>query len=401
MTDMINRAMEGYLNNCEISCAALRIMKNGQTVFENKWGYSSIEKKTPVEYDSIYRMMSMTKVITAVAVMICCERGLLYLDMSLSEYIPQFFGMKVCDDERYVYSPEKLKKLPLMLLTFSMKKVKTKPAEREMTIRDLLSHSSGLQQGLAGLLAFYKENRHYGTLKDFVLHYSDHVLDFSPGEGTGYSPIAGFDILGYLVSLVSGMSLEDFIQKEICIPLSMKDTTFFPNDLQKVRIVEVYKRKKVKLVNVTGTKDDIYGVLHQKTITYEHGSGGIYSTLSDFTAFTAMLLNNGEYEGHRILSEESVVLMSTEAPKNHLEPEPGHVWGLGVKIRQDPIKGNTPATKGTYGWSGAFGTHFFISPKDNLLTVFVTNRSDLNGAGSYISRKVEEMVFEIYGEKNE
>jgi len=88
MTDMINRAMEGYLNNCEISCAALRIMKNGQTVFENKWGYSSIEKKTPVEYDSIYRMMSMTKVITAVAVMICCERGLLYLDMSLSEYIP-------------------------------------------------------------------------------------------------------------------------------------------------------------------------------------------------------------------------------------------------------------------------------------------------------------------------
>lgn len=99
-----------------------------------------------------------------------------------------------------------------------------------------------------------KEKKQYDNLRDFVLHYTDYVLDFQPGRGTGYSPLAGFDILGYLVSVVSGMPFEDFMQKEICQPLDMKDTTFFLNDEQKKRLVDVYKRKKDKLVNVTGNK---------------------------------------------------------------------------------------------------------------------------------------------------
>ena len=107
-----------------------------------------------------------------------------------------------------------------------------------------------------------------------------------------------------------------------------------------------------------------------------------------------MLLHNGVYEGKQVLKEETIALMQIEASEKHLEPDPGMVWGLSVKLRQEPQKSGSFATEGTYGWSGAFGTHYFVSPKDNLEAVFVTNRADLNGSGSYISQKVEELVFE-------
>ncbi len=399
MKDMINQAISAYVESQELSGAALCVLQDGKLVFRNKWGYSSIEEKKEIQYSSIYRMMSMTKVITAVAVLICVQRGKLALDAPLSEYIPEFADMKTAKDERYVFSPDKMAKIPLLLASFSMQDVKNRASARQITIRDLLSHSSGLQQGLCGLLAMLGERSQFDNLRDYVLHYAKHVLDFDPGCGTGYSPVAGFDILGYLVSLVSGVSFEAFIQKEICQPLGMTDTTFFLNEEQKTRLVEVYKLENGKLVDVTGTKDDICGVLHQDSICFEHGSGGLYSTLDDYSRFAQMLLNGGELDGVRLLSQEMVSLMHTEAPKNHLEPEPGFVWGLGVKIRQDPVKGNTPATKGTYGWSGAFGTHFFVSPEDNLAAIFMTNRSDLNGSGSYVSKKIEELVFSQYGKR--
>lgn len=385
----IGETMQEYVNNQEMAGGALFVRQGENILYREKWG--------AVQFDSIYRMMSMTKCITAAAVMICIERGLIGLDESLSTYIPEFKEMKVMDDKRYVFEPKKLKKFPMMLLTFRMDRVKNKPAKREMTIRDLLSHSSGLQQGLVGLLAMTKEREQYKTLRDFVLHYTKHSLDFEPGIGTGYSPLAGFDILGYVVSLVSGMEFDEFIQKEICMPLHMKDTTFFLSKEQKKRLVDVYKRKKNRLLKVTGTKDDMAGFMHQKEICFEHGSGGLYSTLDDYANFGEMLLCKGNFRGTQILKPETVELMHTEAPKRHLEPEPGLVWGLGMKIRQNPKKANLPVTEGTYGWSGAFGTHFFISPKDNLEAVFMMNRSDIGGSGSYISAKVEELIFEIWG----
>lgn len=385
----IDEIMEAYVNNQEMAGGALFVRQGENILYRQKWG--------EVEFDSIYRMMSLTKCITAVAVMICVERGLIGLDEPLSTYIPEFKEMKVMDDERYVFEPEKLKKLPLMLLTFRMDKVKSKPAQREITIRDLLSHSSGLQQGLVGLLAMTKEIREYKTLREHVLHYTKHCLDFEPGTGTGYSPLAGFDILGYVVSVVSGRSLAEFIEEEICAPLHMKDTTFFLSEEQKPRLVDVYKRKNNQLIKVTGTKDDMAGFMHEKEICFEHGCGGLFSTLDDYANFGEMLLGNGNFRGGQLLKPETVELMHTEAPMQHLEPEPGFVWGLGMKIRQDPKKANVPATEGTYGWSGAFGTHFLISPKDDLEVVFMMNRSDIGGSGSYISAKVEELVFGIWG----
>ena len=397
-TEKITQVMEQYVRNEEMAGGALYVRKGNDAVYQGSWGYARKETGEPIKKDSIYRVMSMTKCVTAAAVMICAEQGLLEVDAPLSRYLPKFSGMQVADDPRYVFEEKKLKELPFLLLGFSMQKVKKRPAGREITIRDLLSHSSGLQQGMVGLLEMIKDKKQYGTLEDFADHYTSHVLDFDPGTGTGYSPVAGFDVLGYLVSVVSGMTLEEFIQKEICEPLDMRDTTFFLSEEQKGRLVNVYKRKKGRLVNVTGTKDDMAGALHETAVLFEHGCGGLYSTLGDYARFGEMLACEGIFRGRRILRTETVRQMRTEASAEHLEPEPGMVWGLGMKIRQDPKKAGSLATAGTYGWSGAFGTHFFVSPKEKLMAVFMMNRSDIGGSGSYISAKVEEMVFGIWGE---
>ncbi len=394
----ISKVMEAYVVNQEISGGALIVRKNDQIVYKNKWGYQDLGNRAEVEYNTIYRMMSMTKCITAVAVMKLMEEGKLELDDKVSKYIPEFAKLQVVSDPRYVYKEGKLKHMFWKLLTFHMDKVKTVPANREITIRDLLSHASGLEQGLAGFLALLKMKNGDKTLEERVKRFSTYALDFQPGTMASYSPTASFDILGYIVGKISNMSLENYMKKEIFEPLDMKDTTFFLNEEQKKRLARVYKRKEGKLIDVTGTKEDMYGILHQGETHFEAGCAGLFSTVTDYEHFVQMLCNEGNYNGKQLLKPETVQLMHTEAQEQHLEPDPGCTWGLSVKIRQDPKRGGSFASKGTYGWSGAFGTHFFVSPEEKLEAVFVTNRSDIGGSGSYVSTKVEELVFGIFGD---
>lgn len=395
----ITACMQTYVEHREMSGGALMVRKDGELIYQNKWGMANLGTKEEVSYDSIYRMMSMSKCVTAVAIMQLIESGKMDLDDPLSKYVPEFKNMQVASDKRYVIDMKNPKKILLQVPLFKMEKVKTVPADREITIRDLLSHSSGLEQGAVGLIAMMKMKNEDQILEDRVMRYSRYVLDFQPGSATNYSPLAGFDILGYIVERVSGLRLEEYIQRNICEPLDMKDTTFFLNDEQKKRLVHVYKRENEKLKDVTGTKDDMFGMLHQEPLQFEEGSGGLFSTIIDYEHFGEMLYNQGTYHGRQILKPETVSLMHTEAAEKHLESEPGMVWGLGMKIRQNPEAAKSFATEGTYGWSGAFGTHFFVSPKDQIEVVFVTNRCDLGGSGSYISTKVEELVFDVWGGK--
>lgn len=396
--DQIDQTISGYVKNNEISGGALLVRKAGEVVYQNKWGYADVAAGAPVEYDSIYRMMSMTKPVTAVGILKLMDRGLITLDDPLSKFLPQFKDMQVCADKRYEFKPG-MNMLSLLqkLLFFRMDRVKTVPADREITIRDLLSHSSGLAQGIVGLIALMKDKSVRESLSQQADVFSRYVLDFQPGTGTGYSPLAGFDMLTRVIEVVSGMDAAEYFQREIFEPLGMTDSSFWPTEAQKARIVRVYKRKKHALADVTGTKDDVDGMLHRGE-GYIAGCGGLFSTLTDYDRFVQMLTNGGTCGGAVILKPETVELMHTEAPAMHLEPDPGQVWGLGVKIRQDPEKGKLPVTAGTYGWSGAFGTHFFISPADKLSCVWVTNRTDLGGSGSYISAKIEELVFSQFSD---
>ena len=391
----IDKLLQDHIDNNELVQAALLVRQDGRIIYEGVFGYKSRETKEPLRKDSIFRLMSMSKVITAVCILQLCDQGLLDIDDPVEKYIPEFHGQRVAVKGQYEFAIKKPLKMLWYLKTFKMNKVRTESAERPITIRDLLSHSSGLEQGMVGLLAMVQNRKHKAaTLKQQVEMYASYPLDFQPGTDTSYSPLAGFNVLGYLVSLISGMSFEEYVQKNICEPLEMKDTTFFLNEEQRTRLVDLYIRKKERLVNVTGSEKDLYSVMNMEKEAFEAGCGGLYSTVEDYEHFAEMLLNEGTYYGKRILKQKTVRMMCSEGGYVHLEKDPGLVWGLGVKIRTEPEKCGSAATKGTYGWSGAFGTHFFISPEDRLEAVFMTNRADMDGASSPVSREIEKAVFE-------
>ncbi len=406
--EQIEKTIEGYLENNEIAGGALLVRKESTLVYQNKWGYADLSSKTPIEYNSIYRMMSMTKPITAVALMQQTEKNRVDLDDPISRYLPGFQKMQVLNEKLpkaviRAFDPDQKEKsskiglVSLIPLVISIKSghYKTVPATRDITIRDLLTHSSGLEQGLYGYIQLFLNAQQRESLISVAEAYSHYPLDFQPGTATGYSPLAGFDLLGRIVEIVSDTSFDEYVQKQVFLPLGMTDTTFQLKREQQTRLVHVYKREKGLLKDVTGTKDDIDGMLHRGK-DYIAASGGLYSTVGDYERFTRMLMCEGVLDGEQILMPETVHKMRSEGSLAHLEPEPGYVWGLGMKIRQDPVRGESPCTKGTFGWSGAFGTHFFISPEDRLDAVWVTNRTDLGGSGSYISREIERLVFDCF-----
>lgn len=386
--DVIHQVMNSYIANDEMAGGSLIVRKNDEIVFDGKWGYADIEKQIPITDDTVFRMASMTKIVTTVAIMKLIEEGKLGLDDPISKYLPQFAGMRVCADQRYSLDRgmSMAQFLP-KLLFFRIDKIQTVPADREVTIRDLLSHASGLQQGLVGMIAMMRHNKK-DSLEQRIDAYSRYVLDCQPGTGTGYSPCASFDILGYLLSVVTGKDINDAYRELVFDPLGMESATFKLAD--KTNLARTYTREKEKLVDITGSSKDIEGIIRIKPDTdYVAGSAGLYCTVKDYDKLGRMLCKNGD----GFLKPETVKLMATEAQEKHMEPDPGQVWGLGVRIRQK----DEFCTPGTYGWSGALGTHFFVSPEDKLEVVFATHRADLGGSGSYISRKVEELVFSIWG----
>lgn len=392
-TQEIQRTIDAYIQNQELAGGALLVRRDEEVLYENTFGYSNIAARQAIAKDSLYRLMSMTKPITAVAVMQLAEQGKIELDAPLNRYLHGFTAMRVVDDKRYAYH-EGMNALSLLpgLLTFRLKAPRTVPAERDITIRDLLCHASGLEQGIYGLISMKLDKSKRESLAALEQKYSTMPLDFQPGKGGGYSPLAGFDLLARVVEVVSGLPFDAYLQQNLFDPLGMQDTAFRLDDAQTARLVHVYKREKNRLRDVTDTAEDMDSLL-KRGENYTAGCGGLFSTLHDYDRFAYMLLNSGEVDGVRVLQPETVRLMGRQGSPDYPDPDPGCAWGLGMKIRKDPQKAKSACTAGTFGWSGAFGTHFFVSPKDHLSAVWMMNRSDIDGAGSYISKKIEELVF--------
>ena len=234
--EQISEVMERYVQNEEIAGASLLVRQHGQTVYRNCWGYADKAAKTPIQENSIFRMMSMTKCVTAVGILQLMEAGKLNLDDPLSLFIPSFAKPRVADDARYRWHDGvKMGELLQKALFFRMERVKTVPAEREITIRDLLSHSSGLEQGMIGLLAMLKDRQERVDPVAQAERYAQYPLDFQPGCGTGYSPLAGFDVLARVIEVLSGMDAAQYYKANIFQPLGMQDTAFHLNEEQKKR----------------------------------------------------------------------------------------------------------------------------------------------------------------------
>jgi CubicO group peptidase (beta-lactamase class C family) len=257
------------------------------------------------------------------------------------------------------------------------------PAGREITIKDLLTHTSGLGSGPMGDSGIAKVARKEGDrLADYIPRLGSTALEFQPGSRWTYSPGAGFETLGRVIEVASGLPLDQFFRQRIFDPLGMKDITFWPNDGQWPRVATVYKRGAAGLTKSPQANDTLSRGI------YFRGSGGLYSTAEDYIPIGVMLANGGQLNGKRLLSRKTVEMMSAVHIPDTLPGRPaGEGYGLSVRVVTDHAKRGTMLSDGTYGWSGAHGTHFFVDPKEGIVGVLMVQTS--NGE---VTRDFEDLV---------
>jgi CubicO group peptidase (beta-lactamase class C family) len=357
----IDKLVQQYIDSGWIKGADAFIARNGKIVYNKSFGVADAEKNVPMKTDAIFRIASQTKAITSVAVMMLFEEGKFLLDDPISKYIPAFAHPKVLAE----FNPKDS--------TYT-----TINATREITIRDLLTHTSGIdyaQIGSNNMKAIYaKAGLQAGfvidktLLADAINKLATLPLAHQPGQRFTYG--LSIDVLGYLVEKVSGESLDRFFKERIFEPLGMNDTYFYLPKSKYGRLVQTYTPDKqqhlIKWNETTfpGVSAD-YPVVNG---TYYSGGAGLSSTIKDYAAFLQMLLNNGEYNGHRLLARHTIEIMTiNQIGDLNLEK---NKFGLGFEITTE--KGHTTLgqTEGSFSWGGFFGTNYWADPKEHLVCLF-------------------------------
>jgi CubicO group peptidase (beta-lactamase class C family) len=259
----------------------------------------------------------------------------------------------------------------------------TVPAQRAITIKDLLTHVSGLGSGPMGNSDIEKVARKEGeTLADYIPRLGSTALEFQPGSRWTYSPGAGFETLGRIIEIASGTPLDRFLRTRIFDPLGMKDITFWPTDAQMPRVATAYGRGPNGLTKAPTPNDTL------SRNVYFRGSGGLYSTAEDYIPLGMMLANGGELSGKRLLGRKAVEMLRAAHVKDSLPGRPaGEGYGLSVRVVTDHAARGTMLSDGTFGWTGAQGTHFFVDPREELVGVLMVQTS--NGE---IQREFEDLV---------
>lgn len=355
-TEPLTELLEKYVKDAEIAGASLLVRKNGDIAYEAHHGFANLETRSPVTEHSIFRLASMTKPVAAIAAMMLGEQGRLSLDDSIADFLPEYEGKSA------------------------------------VKILHLLNHSSGLAQEPGGLEEAVKRIDPQDKLADRVRRWADIALDFPPGTGTGYSPLVAFDILGRIIEIVSDCDLQTYFRQRIFEPLGIRDMAFTLTPVQMTRLVRLYEADGGALRDVSDT-DPLWPMVNAMTNGYFSAAGGLYGTLRDYDKIVRLLAGNGTFGGVRLLREESVRRMRTVSTRHGKEPAPGLGWGLGMAVHQAPDRFGVPLSVGTYGWSGAYGTHFFIDERKNIQAVLMLNRSNIGGFDSYISREVEKRIY--------
>ena len=240
-----------------------------------------------------------------------------------------------------------------------------------ITVKDLLTHVSGLGSGPMGNSDIEKVARKDGeTLADYIPRLGSTALEFQPGSRWTYSPGAGFETLGRVIEVASGTRLDQFFRTRIFDPLGMKDITFWPTDAQMPRVATVYGRGQKGLTKTVTPNDTM------SRNVYFRGSGGLYSTAEDYIPLGMMLANGGELNGKRLLGRKTVEMLSAAHVPGHAPGRPaGEGYGLSVRVVTDHAARGTMLSDGTFGWSGAQGTHFFVDPKEELVGVLMVQTS--------------------------
>jgi len=358
--------MQMYIECGRLPGATTLVARHGKVVFCETMGYGDLEEKKSLAQDSILRFYSMSKPITAVAVMMLYEQGLFQLDDPLADFIPAFRNMEVYQSG-------------------SGDNMITTPATTPITIHHLLTHTSGLTYAVeneGGIPGLYTENRtdfnpDDGPLESVVDRLANIPLEFEPGSRWEYS--VSFDVLGRFVEVVSSKPLDTFLKENIFDPLGMEDTGFFVPESKHDRFVSLYQcTPEAPLVLMESAVDSPL-VRPVETLS---GGSGLVSTLEDYFFFTEMLRNKGVFNGQRLLGRKSVELMTC----NHLPGDladmgqptfcettyEGIGFGLGMSVVINPAKSKILGTPGEYAWGGYASTAFFVDPKEDMTVIFLT-----------------------------
>jgi CubicO group peptidase (beta-lactamase class C family) len=367
---------EAYVRTGKLSGALTLVARHGQLASLSCVGVADVATGAPLRPDTIFRIYSMTKPVTSVALMTLYEEGRFQLDDPVSRFVPEFAALRVWDDGT-----------PLSY--------RTAFPEREMTVRDLLTHTSGLTYGFMGrhpVDALYRkagvegraplapqEGHPAADVAEMVAKLARLPLLFSPGSRWSYS--VATDVCGHLIEVISGQPLDQFFTERIFAPLGMPDTGFSVTEDQAERLAACYALTPANpLVEV----DPVATSSYRAQPTFLSGGGGLVSTAADYLRFAHMLLNGGELDGARVLGRKTVEYMTT----NHL-PTGGDLasmgqpvfaettyegigFGLGFAVMLDPARAAVIGSAGEYSWGGAASTTFWVDPREELVGMLLT-----------------------------
>ena len=377
----IDGLVNEYIKNNWLTGAVSIIIKDNQVVQYKGYGLADVATKKPMKPDAIFRIMSQTKAITSVGIMILYEQGKLLLDQPISDFIPEF-------------------KKPVVLDKFNEADTTytTIPAKGEITFRHLLTHTSGLDYtdiGSSKVQAIYTKNHIPSGLGYFDENLLERMkalgklpLTFDPGTKWQYG--LNSDLLGCLIEVISGMNLEDFLRRNIFDPLGMKDTYFNVPASKADRLATVYTEDSlnriIKWSHEFRRIDPDYPLMKKR---YFSGGAGLSSTAFDYAVFMQMLLNGGKYNGHQVLSKRTVEMMTSGQLAPGLFGD--DIMGLGFGITSERSAARGPRNAGSFAWGGYYGTTFWADPKARLVCLFMTQQNP-NSHGD-VEAKFESILY--------
>ena len=379
-------AMQKLVDDKRIAGGVFAVARRGKVVQFETCGMMDIESGKPMRRDTIFRFYSMSKPITSVAAMILYEQGKIELDDPVSKYIPEFKELKVAADP-------------------DAEEITEVPARREMSVRDLMRHTSGLTYGVFGNTAVDKLYRKTiqlsgqgDNLEEMAKKLASIPLLYQPGTKWHY----GFstDVLGRVVEVASGQSLDKFFAERIFEPLGMVDTAFYVPSEKIDRFATNYgpnPQGGLQPIDIPKTSR------YTEMPTLFSGGGGLVSTASDYMRFCLMLLNKGEFGGKRLLKAETVEMMTKNQLPEQAYPigngdRAGVGFGLGFSVRVESSNGDSSSRLGEYGWGGMASTHFWISPNDEIAVVALTQHIPYSGQAE---NALKPIIYEAISDNNQ
>ena len=372
LSENVKNRAETDIKENNICGASVAVISTDETLYKAHFGTISAEDSTPIDDSVLFRMASMTKPVTAVAIMALYDKGLINIDDPVLKYLPQFEGGYI-----------------VKMIDGRMEKVCK--ANTTLTVKHLLAHTSGLLAGECGVVCADKLSAEANkSLKGTVDYYSSVGLSFEPYSKQEYSPTAAFDVIARIVEVISDTDYAEFVTKHITEPCGMSNTVFVPTEEQWRRIIPMHTKTDGK----SGVFEMKEGCIFENVpVTHYLGGAGLISSLDDYTAFAKMLLNRGEINGSRVISEKAVKLISTPQVPESIMPG-NERWGLGVRVITSENYRYLPV--GAFGWSGAYGTHFWIDPVNSIAAVYMKNSMYDGGSGAVTAANFEKDVFNSF-----